>query len=60
MKQSIYKNQKKYSKTQENRTNCVRAEMKYVGSIWKKGKKAKKINQTLFWVQIIIVWHDHI
>lgn len=43
MEPSIYKNQKKYSKTQENRTKCVRAEMKYVGSIWKREKKAKGI-----------------
>lgn len=41
MEPSIYKNLKKANKTQENRTNHVRAELSYVGSIWKKREKAK-------------------
>lgn len=43
MEPSIYKNLKKANKTQENRTNHVRAELSYVGSIWKKTEKAKGI-----------------
>lgn len=56
MEPSIYKNQKKYSKTQENRTNRVRAEISYGESIWKKGEKASYSEQDSSCAHLISSW----
>lgn len=47
MEPSIYKNLKKANKTQENRTNRVRAEISYRESIWKKREKAKLFHTSI-------------